>query len=319
MGERLRCNGLMRSKHVRVTVNLSQIRANAAAVAKATSVDLIAVVKSDAYGLGVPEVVDTIGDLVAGWCVFSPEEARIVSECDGRSKPILVLGPSADADPEELATARIRPAVWTVEEAKRLQPAKPILSVDTGMHRFACPPDRLDAVIAAGAIDEAFTHATGIDHAKRLIELVGHKGLRLHAAATALLDKPDVRLNAVRPGLALYRSAARISTRLLDIHTGDGPAGYTGFTVPRFGLILCGYSNGLRRGICMINGTRRNILELGMQSAYVEIGPEDREGDEVLLLGEGLNEADVAQSWSGTQHSVLVALTGAGNRTYSRP
>jgi alanine racemase len=253
MEERLRCNGLMRSKHVQVSVNLGQIRTNAASIAKTTGVDLIAVVKSDAYGLGAPEVADAIGDLVTGWCVFSPEEARIVSERDTRSRQILVLGPSADADPKELAAARIRPAVWTVHEAERLRAAQPILSVDTGMHRFACPPDQLDAVIAAGAINEAFTHATGIDHALRLIELVGNKGLRLHAAATSLLDKPDARLNAVRPGLALYRGAVRISTRLIEIHAGDGPAGYTRFIASRFGLIVCGYSNGLRRGICMIN------------------------------------------------------------------
>ena len=308
----------MRTKHVQVTVNLSQIRENTAFVSKTTGVDVIAVVKSDAYGLGAPEVVQMIGDLVAGWCVFNPEEARIISECNAQSKPILVLGPSADADPKELAAARIRPAVWTVEEARRLRPAKPVLSVDTGMRRFACPPDQLDAAIEAGAIDEAFTHATGIDHALRLIELVGNKGLRLHAAATSLLEKADARLNAVRPGLALYRGAVRVSTRLLDIHVCNEPAGYTRFTAPRFGLILCGYSNGLRRGICTINGTRRNILELGMQSAYVEIGPEDRDGDEVLLLGDGLSETDVAQSWGSTPHSVLVALTATGNRTYLR-
>jgi DNA-binding CsgD family transcriptional regulator len=55
-----------------------------------------------------------------------------------------------------------------------------------------------------------------------------------------------------------------------------------------------------------------------MQSAYMEIGPEDREGDEVILLGDGLSEAEVARSWGGTPHSVLVALTGAGNRNYLR-
>jgi alanine racemase len=316
MEERLRCNALMRSRHVQVTVNLSQIRQNATAIAKTTGVDLIAVVKSDAYGLGAPEVIETIGDLVSGWCVFSPEEARIVSDCDTRSKPILIIGPSFDANPKDLAARHIRPAVWTIEEAKRLREAKPILSVDTGMKRFACPPDQIDAVIEAGAIDEAFTHATGIEHALRLIELVGNRGLRLHAATTALLDKPDARLNAVRPGFALYRGAVRISARLIDVHTANSPAGYTGFICPRFGVILCGYSNGLRRGICLVNGKRRAVLEVGMQSAYVEIGPEDREGDEVLLLGDGLNEAEIAQSWGGTQHSVLVALTAAGNRTY---
>jgi alanine racemase len=308
----------MRSQHVKVTVNLGRIRENAAAIAKTTGVDVIGVVKADAYGLGMPEVVEAIGDLVAGWCVFSVEEAKSVSACDRQKRGILVLSPSTRADPHELAAARIHPAVWSPTEANRLRIAKPVLSVDTGMQRFACPPDQIDATIAAGEITEAFTHATGADDVRKLVSLVGNRGLRLHAAASALLDQPDLRLDAVRPGMALYRGAARISTRLLDIHNGHGPAGYTGFTAPRFGVILCGYSNGLRKGICSINGTRRPILEVGMQSAYVELGPNDREGDDVILLGDDLAEADVAQSCGVTQQSVLVGLSGAGERTYVR-
>ena len=308
----------MRSRHVRVTVNLGQIRANACLIAKSTAVDLIAVVKADAYGLGAAEVVKLIGDVVSGWCVFSPEEAKAVAAIDERHKPILVLGPSNDADPTELAAANIHPAVWTVEEAARLRVARPILSVDTGMKRFACPAEKIDAVIAAGNISEAFTHATGEKYVRRLLELVGNKGLRLHAAASALLDETNARLNAVRPGLALYRGAARVSTRLLDLHIGGAPAGYTGFVTPRFGVVLCGYNNGLRRGVCTINNVRRAILEVGMQSAYVETGPDDREGDEVTLLGEGLSEAEVGQASGITPHAALVALSGAGERVYVR-
>jgi alanine racemase len=315
----LRCNGLMRTQHVQVNVNLSQIRENALAIAKTTGVDVIAVVKADAYGLGMQQVVETIGNLVAGWCVFSIEEAKAVSDCDNHKKGILVLSPSTGADPHELAAAHIHPAVWSPAEAIRLRIAKPVLSIDTGMQRFACPPDQIDATIAAGEITEAFTHATGVDHVRKLVSLVGNRRLRLHAAASALFEQPDLRLNAVRPGMALYRGAARISTSLLDIHTANGPAGYTRFIAPRFGVILCGYSNGLRKGICLINGTRRPILEVGMQSAYVELGPNDREGDEVILLGEGLTEAEVAQSCGVTQQSVLVGLSGAGERTYVRP
>jgi alanine racemase len=289
------------------------------AIAKTTGVDVIAVVKADAYGLGMSKVIETIDDLVASWCVFSIEEAKAASACDKRQKPILVLSPSTDADPQELLAARIHPAVWNAREARRLRATKPVLSVDTGMQRFACSADQIEATIVSGQITEAFTHATGVQHVRKLISLVGDRGLRLHAAASALLDQPELRLNAVRPGMALYRSAARISTRLVDIHNAGGPAGYTGFIAPRFGIILCGYSNGLRKGICLINGSRRAILEVGMQSAYVELGPDAREGDEVVLLGDGLTEAEVGQSCGVTQQSVLLGLSGAGERAYALP
>jgi alanine racemase len=58
----------------------------------------------------------------------------------------------------------------------------------------------------------------------------------------------------------------------------------------------------------MVNGNRRRILEVGMQSAYVEIGKSDRVGDEVVLLGEGLSELEVAGAWGTTEHECLTRL-----------
>jgi len=306
---------------VQVNIDLARVRTNVAAIAKSTGVDVIAVVKSDAYGLGVRAIVEAIADLVAGWCVFSPDEANDVSKWNARSKPILILGPSTNEDAKELAKLRIRPSVWSVEEAKRLRLAKPVLCVDTGMRRFACPRENVDAVIAAGEIDEAFTHATRIEYVKMLLSIVGDRGLRLHAAASALLDDSAARLDAVRPGLAMYRGAAKVSCRLIEIHRGGRPAGYSGFVAEHFGIILCGYSQGLCRGPCLINGQRRRVVEVGMQTAFVEIGAHDRNGDEVVLLGDGslgggLTEAEVAAAWDVSEQQVLRTLCGAGIRSY---
>ena len=96
----------------------------------------------------------------------------------------------------------------------------------------------------------------------------------------------------------------------------SGPAGYTGFVVPRHGVVLCGYTNGLRPGPCLVNGRRSRMLEVGMQSAFVECGPGDRVGDEVVLLGDGIEEAEVAKAWGTTPHNVLTALAGAGERAW---
>jgi len=83
-------------------------------------------------------------------------------------------------------------------------------------------------------------------------------------------------------------------------------------------VILAGYSNGLRPGPCKVNGQIRRVLEVGMQSAFVEIGAGDRRGDEVLLLGDepGIDEAAVAGSWSASQQEVMVRLTKLGTRKY---
>lgn len=306
----------MQSAHVNVKIDLGRVRENVASIAGRCGVDVIAVVKSDGYGLGTRRVAEAIEDLVAGFCVFSVKEAVAATLWEVGRKPTLSLGPSEDVDAGEMAAAGVRPAVWTVEEARRLRQARPVLCVDTGMQRFACPRADVEAVISAGEIDEAFTHATRIEHVELLKSIAGGMGLRLHAAASSLLDEPAARLDAVRPGLAIYRGAARVSGRLAEVRDSGRPAGYTGFIADRFGVILCGYSQGLRRGPCVVNGRRQRVLEIGMQSAFVELAPGDRRGDEVVLLGEGLTEAEVASAWECSEQQVLGILTNAGIRSY---
>jgi alanine racemase len=306
----------MQSAHVQVNIDLGRIRENVASIARRCGVDVIAVVKSDAYGLGAARVAEAIADLISGFCVFGLKEAHAAKLWEVAGKPTLSLGPSLDIDPGEFAAAAVRPAVWTVEEAVRLRSARPVLCVDTGMQRFACPRQDVEAVIRAGEIDEAFTHATRLEHVALLSSVAGRRGLRLHAAASSLLDEPAARLDAVRPGMAIYRGAARVTSRLIEVRDSRAPAGYTGFLADRFGIILCGYSQGLRRGPCIVNGRRRRIIEVGMQSAFVELCPDDHIGDEAILLGGGLTEAEIGASWECSEQQALATLTNAGIRSY---
>jgi hypothetical protein len=43
----------------------------------------------------------------------------------------------------------------------------------------------------------------------------------------------------------------------------------------------------------------------------------DRAGDEVILLGDGLSEADVAYAWNTTPHHALLTMAGMGERQYA--
>jgi hypothetical protein len=53
-----------------------------------------------------------------------------------------------------------------------------------------------------------------------------------------------------------------------------------------------------------------------MQSAYVTLHAEDRAGDPVTLLGDGITEADVAFAWEVTPHHALLTLATMGVRQY---
>lgn len=306
-----------------VTVDLTRVRHNAAAIAVATGVPLLAVVKADAYGLGAAQVADALtdlGDHLAGFYVFDAAEAVDLYRRTGR-RTVALNGDSHD--PADYAAAHVHPVVWTADRATALRAARPVLSLDTGQQRFACPPAAASAVVAAGDCHEAMTHATRPDQAEQLRQFAGScrpRRLVLHAAGSALLDTPAAAFDAVRPGLALYRGAAAVTAPLVEVRDATGPAGYTGFCVRRFGVIRVGYRQGLKAGPCRIGGRPSRVLEVGMQSAFVEVGPADRTGDPVVLLGsdgsDDLSESAVAAVWNVSPQEVLVRLTAAGPRQY---
>ena len=309
------------SAHVGVHIDLDRVRRNVAGVrAKVGRAEVHAVVKADAYGLGAKRVAGAIADVVDGFVVFYASEAVDAGLVE-LGKPILSLGPP---EVEICLKHGIRPAVWTAEDAAALRAARPVLAVDTGMQRFGCPPERIEQVLDAGRCTEAFTHGTRVEHVRRLVERVAGRGLRLHAAGSALLGEPEAHLDLVRPGLALYRGAVTVRTRLVEVHDSRGPAGYTGFVARRHGVILTGYSNGLRRGPCLVGGRRRRIVEVGMQSAFVELEPGDGARDEVTLLGpapdgsaDAVREDDVAATWGCTPHEALLHFARMGRQQYT--
>jgi alanine racemase len=307
------------SPHVTCHVDLDRIRRNVADVRRRIGrAELHAVVKADAYGLGARRVAAAMADAVDGFVVFYASEA-VDAGLVSLAKPVLSLGPP---EAEVCLAHGIRPAVWTVEQAAALRAARPALSVDTGMQRFGCPPEQVEAVLRAGGCTEAFTHATRLEAARKLVQLLAGRGLRLHAAGSALLDEPEAHLDLVRPGLALYRGAVSVRTPLVEVHETRGPAGYSGFRARRHGVILAGYSNGRRPGPCLVGGVRRRVVEVGMQSAFVELGDEGAVGERVTLLGaaevgaETIGEQDVAEAWGCTPHEAVSRLARAGERLY---
>ena len=293
---------------ISIQIDPQRVRQNAADIRSRVGVAVHAVVKANAYGLGVARIVPAIKDVVDGFCVFDLHEAREVRKLT--EKPILCLGPPGEFTANDFLAIKARPAVSTVDEAKRLGSASCVLCVDTGMQRFACPAELVGEAVAAGNIGEAFTHAVRPEQVKMLLDILGPlRGLmKVHAAASALLADANYALDGVRPGLALYRGAVRISARLVEVRETRGPIGYGSFSAPRVGVILLGYSHGLRPGPCLVNGSASRVLECGMQSSFIDVIAGDRVGDEVVLLGDGLEAEQIATEWKTSAQEVLVSL-----------
>jgi alanine racemase len=191
---------------------------------------LLAVVKNNAYGLGLREAGPVLAAQpeVAGLAVVKPEEALALRET-GVTKPVLLMGRAADDVQEELVARDIRLAVFWDEAprdlsglAERLGRPVPIhLYIDTGMSRLGMPHTRALPWITELArerqlaVEGTFTELAETDfdgtQLTRFVDLTararaGGASLgRLHAASShALFFRDDAALDLVRPGLAVY-------------------------------------------------------------------------------------------------------------------
>ncbi|MFO0839355.1 MAG: alanine racemase [Phycisphaerae bacterium] len=299
----------MRSKHIHVTIDLDRVRASALAIRTRTGTALIAVVKADAYGLGARRVADALDDVADEFAYFSIDEAREIG------RPGVVLGP-LEAEPSAYSELRLRPALSNLRDAQRFSDTPFVLSVDSGMQRFGCNEVELGEILRHCRVAEAYTHAADARAVARFKSLCAGRIPRLHAAATSLIDDPATWLDAVRPGYALYRGAVRVHTHLHAIRHTSGPIGYSGFQHPQVGILLAGYSNGLAPVSVRVNGRPQRLIEAGMNSSFISIDPRDRPGDEVVLCGEGLDEAALGTELRCRPHEILCRYCAMGVREY---
>jgi alanine racemase len=284
----------------RAEVNLEALRHNLRVVRKhAQGARVWAVLKADAYGHGAPAVARTLERAnVDGFCVALLEEAVELREA-GIVAPILVMGGHYGAAHEEVLARGVLPVVHDagqVDAFARLVrsgiaegPIDVHLKVDTGMARLgatmnelpqlaaklaACPEVRVRGLMTHLACADAATNDETGDQMARFDEataLLAHHGIRpevRHAANSAALLRGQARLDAVRPGLALFgvspiasgealtaelRPVMRVRTEIVALRDVDegAPVGYGAtWRAPRRSRIATlpmGYADGLSR------------------------------------------------------------------------
>ena len=212
-------------------IDASAIRHNVREIARVCGGrPILAVVKNNAYGLGlttVGPILDPLREIV-GLAVVKTDQAIALRDA-GVKKPVLLMGLFAEAHGEELVARQIRLTPFTdgIDEqlarlARRFGRQIPVhLYLDTGMSRLGMSFRRalpwierlanLDGVRIEGTFmgftEEEFDTeqlARFLAVARDARERDLHLG-RLHAASShALFFRPDASLDMVRPGLALY-------------------------------------------------------------------------------------------------------------------
>ena len=128
-------------------IDLSAIRHNAAVASQIAGpgVGIMAIVKANAYGHGLPEVVRALQGTVAMFGVANVDEAEAVRAAMGGTREgprIFILGPALPAERPAIIAGGYVPAVSTLKEAaafSALGQGRPVpvhLTIDTGMGRM---------------------------------------------------------------------------------------------------------------------------------------------------------------------------------------
>ena len=213
-------------------IDVAALTHNVRAIARLTgNKPIIAVVKNNAYGLGL----DTAGPLLAAMpevgmlAVVRPEEALALRKA-GVRKEILLMGPADEAQLMELVPMDVLQSPYRAEAPALLgrvtqrlgRPVRVHLYIDTGMHRMGMPVQSamtwLESLTKAGVrIEGAFTELTEdaeFDRSQAALlrslqmsaRASGVSFEHLHAASSDAImhQTTETFLDATRPGLALY-------------------------------------------------------------------------------------------------------------------
>ena len=346
-------------------VDLSAVRDNAARILAHLphGTRLMAVVKANGYGHGAVPVARAALRGGASWLAVSTiDEGRELSGLV-HAERILVLGGLVPSQAEAAAASGFSIGVSSLEFAQALGDSEEVvpvhLKIDTGMGRLGARPE--EAAALAGFIDESsglrragtWTHFASAESDEEMTRqqfdrfsmaleaLPAAPSLRHACNSAAALRYPEMALDAVRAGIALYGcewpgtspalALRSVVTLLKDTNPGD-PVGY-GATwraskSTRVATVAIGYADGVfrarsNRGHVLVRGRQVPLIgTVSMDAITVDVtGVRDvRVGDTVTLIGDDGDEritAEQVAEWSGTiSYEVLTAIGPRVGRRY---
>jgi alanine racemase len=340
--------------------------------------ELMAVVKANAYGHGAVPVARAALENGASRLAVNRALEGVELRQAGLTAPILILGYSLPGEAETIVRWDLTPTVTTVEGALALSAVSDRqgkvtlihVKVDTGMGRFGLLPDEVVAFVRRIAelpglkLEGLFTHFAVADLADKTytrrqfarymqvaqqLEEVGFTIPLKHVANSAAnLDLPEMHLDVVRCGIALYglrpsdeveptiplKPAMTLKSRVARVRTlppGSGISYGCTYTTTRptsVALVPVGYGDGYHRllsnkGSVLIGGKRAPIVgRVCMDQFVVDItGIEGvRQDDEVVVFGhqgeEEISAEEVAALAGTINYEVVTSILPRVTRVY---
>jgi len=364
------------------TVDLDAIIHNVAAIKRYVGdrVIVMAVVKANAYGHGAEPVARAALESGAAWLAVNRVGEGVTLRRAGTDAPILVMGYTPPAAAATAVAHDLRLTVTSLPLAQAFSKAAtqeskklPIhVKIDTGMGRLGLLPNEVLSFVRDLRrlpnleLEGVFTHFAVADLADKVytrqqfaiyLEVVAaleQEGVRIpvrHVAnSAATLDLPEMHMDAVRLGIAMYglqpsgevepplalHPALTLKSRVGRVRTlpsGSSISYGRTFVTERptpVALVPVGYGDGYmrlnsNRGEVLIHGQRAPIRgRVCMDQFVVEIsGIEDvQPGDEVVLIGrqgDDVLSAEEVAIWGETiNYEVVTQLMPRVPRVYLR-
>ncbi|HEU4362351.1 MAG TPA: alanine racemase [Mycobacterium sp.] len=363
-------------------VDLDAIARNVRALVEhAGSAQVMAVVKADGYGHGAVQVARAAVAAGAVELGVATLDEALALRAGGITAPVLAWLHRPGTDFASALTADVQIAVSSAHQLAELldavhrtgRTATVTVKVNTGLNRngadMADYPALLTALRRAVAEDAIrlrglmshLAYADEPDHpannlqAERFAELLAQareQGVAFEVAhlanSSAVLTRPDLAYDLVRPGIAVYglnpvpergdmglvpaMTLKSVVVLVRSIRAGEGVSyGHTWVTDrdTTVALLPIGYADGVFRTLSgrfdvWINGKRRPAVgTVCMDQFVVDLGPgpvDVAEGDEAILFGPGTDGEPTAQDWAdavGTVHyEVVTSPRGRVSRTY---
>ena len=343
----------MSSGHL--TIDLAALAANWRALDAKTACETAAVVKADAYGLGVsPAAVALAKAGARRFFVAVAEEGIALREAIGPGPMIGVFSGHMEGDTALIRDHDLTPMLNTVDQMLRHAEALPGhrfgIQLDSGMNRLGLEPAEwaalrdvalsLDPVLIMShlACADEPDHAMNEQQLRAFVDMTHDCNIpRSRSATGGILLGPDYHFDLARPGVGLYggqpfadaKPVVRLDLPVIqkrDVETGE-TVGYgntwTAERPSRVATVAAGYADGIFRAL-----TTKLVLydgdtpcpvvgRVSMDLITVDITDLDELPAFLTLLGPHQTVDDIGDAAGTIGYEILTSLGSRYSRSYS--
>ncbi len=351
-------------------IDVAALRHNVAELAgraRRSGARTMTIVKSDGYGHGALTTARAALESGADQLGVATMDEALQLRRAGVTAPLLCwlyahgedFAPAVTANVELSASSLSSLRAIVAAAAEQRRTARVHLKIDTGLSRNGCPENRWSELVGAAAKAQADGHievaavwshlacadepghpsidsqATRFRAAYEQALAVGLDPIRHIANSAAVLTRPDLHFELVRPGIAVYgldpvpqagdhglrpamtfRSSVALTKRVSAGESVSYGQMWSSERATTLALVPVGYADGVPRALSgrmsvWLAGCRRPVVgRVCMDQLVVDCGDDEiTEGDEVLLFGPGDHGEPTAAEWAdqlGTIHYEIV-------------